>query len=282
MSKNTFGGLFKLHDTVISSLRMSRLVSVGLALALFCCATLSAAQESVDKQIQLLKSSDDFRVRTQAALSLGASANKRSVQPLCSALGDPNRTVRIAAASALGRLALGGKECLQSHLAREQHEAVKASIQRALEKLGGAAPTIDASTKYYLAVGPAGNDSNAADASERVRRGVEGAAKTLGGYVLAPEGETPAQAKALLGKHASVKGFYLAPKVGKPRYQDGKLTISLSIAMLSYPDKVMLGQFSVRLTQEGVPGPDPQAEQDLISMAAESAMQKFAKHVTQL
>ncbi len=276
---------FKPHAAVISSHRMPRLASVGLALALFCCATLSGAQESLDKQIALLKSSEDFRVRTQAALSLGASANKRAVQPLCLALGDSNRTVRIAAASALGRLQLGGKECLQTHLSSEQHQAVKTSIERALEKLGGAGgatPTIDSSTKYYVAIGPAGNDSNAADASERVRRAMESAAKSLGGYVIAPEKESPAQAKTLLGKHSGVKAFYLAPKVAKPRYQDGKLTISLSVAMLTYPDKVMLGQFSVKLTQEGVSSTDPQAEQELISMAAESALQKFAKHAPQL
>jgi hypothetical protein len=264
---------------------MPRLVSVGLALALFFCATFSSAQESLDKQISLLKSSEDFRVRTQAALSLGASANKRAVQPLCLALDDSNRTVRIAAASALGRLQLGGKECLQSHLSSEQHQSVKASIQRALEKLGGAggaAPTIDPSTKYYLAIGPAGNDSNASDAPERVRRAMETAAKALGGYVVAPEKESLAQAKTLLAKHAGVKAFYLAPKVAKPRYHGGKLTISLSVAMLSYPDKVMLGQFSVKLTQEDVPSPDPKAEQELITMAADSALQKFAKHAPQL
>ena len=48
--------------------------------------------------------------------------------------------------------------------------------------------------------------------------------------------------------------------------------------MLSYPDKVMLGQFSVKLTQEGVSSTNPQAEQELIAMAAESAdLQKFGE-----
>ena len=114
-------------------------------------------------------------------------------------------------------------------LISEQHQAVETSIERALEKLGGAGgatPTIHSSTKYYLAIGPAGNDSNATDAPERVRRAMESAAKALGGYAIAPEKESAAQAKGVLAKHKAVKAFYLAPKVAKPRYQDGKLTIS--------------------------------------------------------
>lgn len=261
---------------------MPRLVSVGLALAILFCATFVSAQDSLDKQINMLKSSEDFRVRTQAALSLGASATKRAVQPLCSALDDPSRTVRIAAASALARLQLGGKECLEKHLATEEHQAVKTSIERALARLGGGGPVIDSSTKYYVAIGPAGNDSNATDAPQRVRTGMESAAKALGGYAIAPEGESAGQARTLLGKHSGVKAFYLAPKVGKPKYEDGKLTITLSVAMLSYPEKVMLGQFSVKLTQEGVSSTDPAAEQELVSMAAESAIKKFAKHAAQL
>lgn len=261
---------------------MPRLVSVGLALVITFFATFVAAQDVLDKQIGLLRSSEDFRVRTQAALALGASSQKKAVEPLCQALADNNRTVRIAAASALARLQLGGKECLQKHLASEQNQSVKTSIERALARLGGSGPTIDSSTKYYVAIGTAGNDSNAKDAPSRVRSAMESAAKALGGYAVAPEGESPTQAKALLSKHSSVKGFYLAPKVAKPKYQDGKLTISLSVAMLSYPDKVMLGQFSVKLTQEGVSSTDAQAEEELVTMAAESAMQKFAKHAAQL
>ena len=65
---------------------------------------------AVDPLIEALRS-DDWLVRTNAALALGEfqdsrpdSALRRIVQPLNAALGDQQPSVRAAAASALGRL----------------------------------------------------------------------------------------------------------------------------------------------------------------------------------
>src|SRR5271170_4673886 len=43
---------------------------------------------------------DDFRVRTNAALALGATGDEAAVAPLCGGLGDPSDAVRQAAAEA--------------------------------------------------------------------------------------------------------------------------------------------------------------------------------------
>lgn len=271
---------------MLSSSHMPRFLAALLFAFVLSSAAQVKAQDAVEKQVALLKSSEDFRVRTQAALALGASKDKRALVPLCHALDDNNRTVRIASASALGRLGLGGQGCLERRLSVEDQPTVKASIQRALAALegggpaGGAEPAIDGSTKYYVALGKVVNASPAV--ASKVRANMSKAARALSGYAIAPENETPAQAQALLAKHPAVKGYYLAPTLAKPLYQGGNLTIQLSVAMLTYPDKVMLGQFSVKLTQEGVTEGNTQAEQELIGMAAESAMQKFAKHAAAL
>lgn len=55
----------------------------------------ASAQDAVERHIALLKRSDDFRVRTQAALALGASKDKRALVPLCHAL-DAMETARCA------------------------------------------------------------------------------------------------------------------------------------------------------------------------------------------
>jgi hypothetical protein len=268
---------------------MPRPLAAAILALLLTSAAQVSAQDGIDKQIALLKSSEDFRVRTQAALALGASKDKRALVPLCHALDDGNRTVRIASASALGRLRLGGQGCLERRLGVEDQPAVKSSIQRALEAIGGgdgagdggdAEPAIDSSTKYYVALGKVVNVAPAV--AGKVRSHMSQAARGLSGYAIAPEKETPAQAQALLAKYPAVKAYYLAPTLAKPEYQGGNLTIRLSVAMLTYPDKVMLGQFSVKLTQEGVSENNSQAEQELIGMAAESAMQKFAKHAAAL
>ncbi|MEO6420067.1 MAG: HEAT repeat domain-containing protein, partial [Polyangiaceae bacterium] len=49
--------------------------------------------------------SDDFRVRTQAALALGAVDDDGAVTPLCRALSDSSEIVRQISAAALKRLA---------------------------------------------------------------------------------------------------------------------------------------------------------------------------------
>src|SRR3954453_615218 len=63
-----------------------------------------AQASDLERLIYNLANSEDFRVRTQAALALGASKSERAVVPLCSGLGDPNTTVRAASAAALGAL----------------------------------------------------------------------------------------------------------------------------------------------------------------------------------
>src|SRR5688572_8582896 len=64
---------------------------------------LSAGIASADVQIGLALSnlqSSDFRLRTQAALALGASKSAQAVEPLCKTLTDENVSVRTAAAAA--------------------------------------------------------------------------------------------------------------------------------------------------------------------------------------
>ncbi|MEO6603523.1 MAG: HEAT repeat domain-containing protein, partial [Polyangiaceae bacterium] len=101
----------------------------------------------VDHLVQNLSGGSDFRIRTQAALALGASKSKRAVEPLCSSLADQNATVRAASAAALGRLRMGGSECLQKRLAIEANESVKSALQKALD------PVFTPDTKYYVAIG---------------------------------------------------------------------------------------------------------------------------------
>jgi len=95
--------------------------------------------------VQQLKSSDDFKVRTQAALALGASGDDAAVKPLCDALTDANASVKTAAAAALGKLGKpAGLPCLQAAIAKESAGATKTQFQKSIDSLksggGVAAP----------------------------------------------------------------------------------------------------------------------------------------------
>lgn len=94
-----------------------------------------AFADAVDLAISRLKTSEDFRVRTQSAMILGASQDSRAVQPLCDCVDDDNETVAGACAVALGKLQLGGLSCLEEQLAVEDSEWVRVLIERAIERL---------------------------------------------------------------------------------------------------------------------------------------------------
>lgn len=247
---------------------------LGVALALLLGVEPVWAADSVADNAGRLREAKDFRVRTQAALALGASADPRAVTPLCTGLDDENRTVRIAAASGLGKLHLGGEKCLTERLGREKDALVKTSLQRALEQLnsggGSAEPVIDKKTRVYLAIdklaGPAAWDGPLRSALVR-------AAGT--GVAFAPRGETPSQGGRVLGQFGQARGFSLAFKVGAAEYEGDQLGLKLSVVILSYPGKAILGSFSQKAAMGGVHAPAPEAEQELLVDLAGSALKKF-------
>jgi hypothetical protein len=265
--------------------RALRAFSVLVVLGALLWSGVAQAQTSdIDRLIYNLAKSEDFRVRTQAALALGASKSERALAPLCAALGDSNTTVRAAGAAALGRLALaGGQECLQRRLASETSDVVKATIQKALEVIrsggaGGAEPAFATDTRFYISIGKTTDKTgrNTAEVDSIVRAAMTTKVGQTAGFLAAPSGETAAEAKRRLTAHASVKGYFLSPGVAPPDYSNGNLKVKVEIAMLSYPEKNLVGSFSVNLTEPGVSPGSTQNENDLIRMAAERAVDKFA------
>lgn len=251
---------------------MRRFRALALLLILFGGASAHAA-EGLEENIRLLRESKDFRVRTQAALALGTSGAKQAVVPLCRGLEDENRTVRIASASAMGRLRQGGQACLKKRLTVEAEQSVRTSVERALEQLedpGASEPTIDAKTRFYIAL-----DKLAGP--ERLNQPVRAAAVAAAGpgVAFAPAEETVAAATRTLGKFPQAKGFSLAFKVNKPEYKDGQLRIKLSVVIMSYPGKGILGNFSQQATIAGVSEPSPRMEEELLLELTQAAMQKF-------
>jgi hypothetical protein len=73
-----------------------------------------------------------------------------------------------------------------------------------------------------------------------------------------------------------VKAFFLSPSVSPPDYANGNLKVKIEVAMLTYPDKNLIGSFSVNLTEPGVSPGSTENENELIRMAAERAIDKFA------
>jgi hypothetical protein len=264
--------------------RALRALSVLLFLGSFLLPVAAGAQTSdLERLIYNLANNEDFRVRTQAALALGASKSERAVTPLCSALEDSNTTVRAASAAALGRLGLSaGQVCLEKRLANEPSDVVKTTIQKAIAVIkgggGGAEPVFGSDSKFYVSIGKTTDKTGrtGAEIDNIVRSAMTGKVGQTAGFVAAPNSETPADAKKRLAKHTGVKGWFLSPSVAPPDYSNGNLKVKIEVAMLSYPEKNLVGSYSVNLTEPGVSPGSTENENDLIRMCAERAIDKFA------
>lgn len=260
----------------------SRFITLLILVSVCLMSGVASAKDSVATLSKRLRDASDFRVRTQAALALGVSKSESAVKPLCKGLEDSNTTVRAASAAGLGRLKLGGKSCLEKRLKDERSSAVKSSIKRALSNLEeDDGPTITKSTEIYVSIGKATDKTGrkSGDVDSIVRKTLSKAAAGMSGYAVAPESETASEAKKLLSKYPKAKAFYLSPKVQKPDYSGGNLTIRFEIAIFTYPGKALKGMVPVKLTQQDVSSEDTSAESELIKMAAERAMEKFSKNV---
>ena len=274
-----------------SGMRWVGVVHLGAVLFAALLAAPPARADKVDKLSAQLRSAD-FRIRTQAALALGASKSERAVKALCRGLGDPATSVRAASAAALGRLALGGDACLKKRLSSESSGNVKTSIRKALVRLDEAqgAPAfseaeITADTKVYIAIGKTADKSGrkGTEIDAMVREAMIKAASGIDGFAASPDGKGPgAKARKLLGKYKKVRAFYLAPRVKEPEYANGTLIVRVEVAIFSYPGKALKGSLPVKLTQQDVSSRNQASEDELITMAAERVVEKFAQNVERI
>jgi HEAT repeats len=287
---------------MVSSETMARLALRILVVAmLLLTSVLASADGRVDFLAERLRypppagQPDDFRVRTNAALALGATNDDGAVTPLCRGLDDPSEVVRQAVAVGLKRLARSSSvDCLRRRAGVETNSSVKLQIQRAIEAIeaagggggggggssggGGDAPYV-AGAKYYVSISPIANktDRAAGDVERIVRGAVASKLAQLGEYQLAPAGESNSAAKAVLAKR-QLKGFYLAVSVEPFDYSDGSLRVRVKIAVFSYPGKDLRGEVPAGATFPGARPGDHGAEDQLMSVVAGRAAELFAQN----
>jgi hypothetical protein len=252
--------------------------------------TARADQERVKFLTEKLHS-DDFRVRTNAALALGATNDDTAVEPLCGGLSDSSEVVRQASAVALKRLARSSAAgCLKEREKVETVEAVKTAITRALESVGGGGDhggggddpiKENPNAKYYIALSTVANSTGRGQTEvERVvlhaiRQKLDGA----GTVQLAPMKETADAAREKMSKK-KLKGFYLAIAVDRFDYSDGNLRVKVKIGVFTYPGKSLMGNVDKTLTAQGVSHGDKASEDKLMDMAAGLASEQFAQNAS--
>jgi hypothetical protein len=232
---------------------------------------------------------DDFRVRTNAALALGATNDDDAVTPLCAGLSDPNEVVRQAVAVAMRRLARPSSlTCLRKRLPVETSGSVRGQLERAIDAIeaAGAGPAPTGATapyvpgaKYYVSISPIANNTArpTTEIEHRVREAIASKLGQLGDYQLAPPGESNDAAKTVIAKR-KLKGFYLAVSVEKLDYSDGNLRVRMKVAVFSYPGRDLRGEVPAGATLPGARPGDKGAEDELVGVVAMRAAELFAQN----
>ena len=225
---------------------------------------------------------DDFRVRINAALALGASNDEAAVAPLCAGLGDPSDAVRQAVAVAFKRLARSSSlDCMRKRASGEANASVKLQIQRAIEAVekatagGGASPDV-AGARFYVAIAVVNETGRpGADIERLVRDAVVSRLAQLGAYQLAPAGESGVAASAVMARR-KLRGYSLTVSVEKFDYSDG-LRVRVKLAVSTYPGKDLRGEIPSSATAPGARPGDARAEDRLVTAVAEQATNLFAQ-----
>lgn len=268
--------------------RLARLVSFVVFGWVLSSSAVALADPRTSFLAEQLRSDDDFRVRTQAALALGASGDTEAVKPLCEGLSDSNVSVRVAAAAALGKLGKkGGVTCLESALKKEKAPGVTKQIETSLARLkgggaGAAPPPPKPGDKYYVAISVKNNTKRPNGEIEAlVRAHLQKELLAMGGVAVAPSTETAKEGGQVV-RSKSLTGYYLIATVQPPVYEGGNLTQVVSVSMWTYPDKALKGEFKPKLTQSGTPKEDRASEDVLMKMCVENAVKTFKKVVASL
>jgi hypothetical protein len=266
-----------------------RVLALGLGVFLAACLVSPLASADVDYFIDQLTSASDFRVRTQAALALGASDDKAAVSPLCGALDDTSDSVRSAAAAALGRLKNPkGLPCLKSHMG-ESSASVLSVIERSAKVLQGGGksgkpPPPGSNDTVYVAIGPVSDKTGRGDKSvaDSVRAIMQEKLLSIQGYAVAPPGESGGAAKKIIKKHGGLKGYLLRTRVDAPRADGDELVVQVGITMWTYPGGDLKGSFSPKLRMQGASPGDRESEDSLLKMAVENAVENFARQAASM
>ena len=224
-----------------------------MAALLFSSTTRADGRE--DYLVRLLRNSPAFRVRAQAALSLGQlDSSSQTIAALERAVRDKHPAVRVSAISSLRRLESKGSLPVVEKAIRDKNKSVRRAAVEAAATLSavGERERGPGQTRFLVAVGMPGAKA------ERVSRQMLFDARIylseqlagLNGVELAPDDLSPVEAKREIAKR-NLHGFYLESSIVTLEPKGAGVRAVVSIIVLSYPGRDMRGMLRGAATASG-------------------------------
>ena len=246
------------------------------------------AQARTEYLIRLLSTSDAFRVRAQAAISLGrVEADGSIVAALSSALDDDHPAVRTAAASSLERLSdPTALDALRAH-ASDRAAAARRAIRRAIGSLERVARTRPreaepeagggGQARFYVGVGEPAAKRGAAIDRATLRQAREFLAQqvdALPDVEVAPSSESNVAARQIIQRRR-LSGYYLDSSVVSVEQTAAGTRVVVSVIVATYPGRDMRAILQGAAT---VPGGGGDAA---VQAAVEGALRGAIRRLTQ-
>lgn len=263
---------------------------VGITLWLLISSPALADSRS-DYLIQLLTKSPTFRVRAQAAISLGqVEPEPRVVRALTAALRDSHPAVRTAAAASLERLgdpsALDALRAARSDDHRAARDATQRAIRR-LERISRTEPQSDPGPstsprgedlsrgRFYVGVGAPGTKVArlSSDLLKKAHEFVVQGVSAIDGVVLAPESESPSDVQRTLSRNRQLTGYYLDSSIVSVEETSNGTRVAVSVIVATYPGRDMRAMLQGAATVPGARGPG--AQLDALEAAIGSALRRL-------
>jgi HEAT repeat protein len=233
--------------------------AVALAALVLLAVPRRAHADNVDQLIQQLQSSSDYKVRLSAALNLAKLNNKRAIPAFIKALGDSDKTVRGAAAAALGKLvdSTTSPKLRSDALAKlkglvdgDANSFVQKQAQKAYDGIKqldgkGGGGTAAPSGSLFIEVSDMAAETDGADKMKALMRKttLTTIAKKAPSVSTAwPTGKSPTKGQLAAAK---IQAFYVHGTLNelKTAAKSGSTIVSCKVNMLigTYPDKSMFG-----------------------------------------
>lgn len=246
-------------------------------MALVALAATAAADARTDYLVRALRTSPMFRVRAQAAISLGGVQNEPQVtRALTDALRDDHPGVRAAACAALERQGDPSALPAMRRLSSDRETAVRQACAEAVAGLervartqpqrerlppGGGSTSSGGGDRYYVAVGAPATKVRTVDQAtlSSAQQLIRSTTSAVSGVRLAPDRETPRAAEQVLSD-GSMTGFYLDSSIVSVEQTAQGLRAAVSVVVQSYPDRNIRSMLNGAATVPGGSGPTAQRQ----------------------
>jgi hypothetical protein len=241
------------------------------------------ADARTDYLVRILQTSEEFRVRAQAAIALGGmSPSDPITQALIRGLSDSDASVRAACAASLERVGDGAAIAALRTAASDREASVRSAASRAQRAIEtrtrtAANPTTTTTTttttavasttnttpsaadRYYMGISAPGAQAQGLDASvlRSARQLVVREASSIAGVVIAPEGETSAAANTAI-RSRRLTGFSIEASVTEFESSATGTRVKVSIILGTYPGRDMRAILQGSATVPGAQGVEAQ------------------------